>query len=91
MNERSVAIIGEPQFCPGQVSDQDFHPRIHVFAELLEAHMQLQGTPQSFLRLLRAARADQQMQRLRRALQKIGRDVCADISGGTGQESSHSL
>jgi hypothetical protein len=52
--------------------------------------VQLQRPPQPLLRFLRAPGANQQVQRLGGVLQKIRSDVCADVSGGTGQESSHS-
>jgi hypothetical protein len=42
------------------------------------------------LRLLFIAGADEQIQRVGMARKQIRRDVRADISGGTGQEDSHS-
>jgi hypothetical protein len=52
--------------------------------------MQLESAPEAFLRFLLTARADEKIQRVGMARKQIRRDVRADISGGTGQEDSHS-
>ncbi len=55
-----------------------------------EVHVQLEGAPEAFFRLLFIARADEKIQRLRGTCQEIRGDVSADIPGGSGQEDSHS-
>ncbi len=51
--------------------------------------MQLQRAPETFLRFLLAARADQQVQRLGMARKQVRRDMCANIAGGSGQKDGH--
>ena len=58
--------------------------------EAREIQMQLQRPPETLARFLLVARADQEIQRVGMVREQIRRDVRADISGGTGQENSHS-
>ena len=51
--------------------------------------MHLPGTPQAQLRLLRVARPHEDVQRGAVAFEKIGGDMCADVSGRSGQEYRH--
>jgi hypothetical protein len=52
--------------------------------------MQLQRTPQTFVRLLLIACAHQQVQRIGMTREQIGRDMGTDVAGGPSQEDGHS-
>jgi hypothetical protein len=76
--------------CVGEITAEDADARVQKLIEACEIQMQLESAPEAFLRLLFVARADEEIQRVGMAREQIRRDVRADISGGTGQEDSHS-
>ena len=76
--------------CVGEITAKNADARVQELIESREIEMQLESAPEAFLRLLFVARADEEIQRVGMARKQIRRDVRADISGGTGQEDSHS-
>jgi hypothetical protein len=52
--------------------------------------MQLQRTPQTFVRFLLIARAHHHVQRIGMTREQIRRDMGTDISGGPSQQDGHS-
>ena len=74
----------------GEVAAKNADAFVQQLVEALEIEMQLESAPEAFLSFLFIARADEQIQRVGVARKQIRRDVCADISGGTGQENGHS-
>ncbi len=74
----------------GEVAAKNSYAIVQELVEALEIQMQLQSPPETFLGFLFIARAYEEIQRVGMARKQIRRDVRADISGGTGQENSHS-
>ena len=85
-----VIVVGEAEMRVGEITAKNSDARVQEFIEAGEIQMQLESAPQTFLRFLIIARADEQIQRVGMAREQIRRDVRADVSGGTGQEDSHS-
>src|ERR1700733_8533785 len=89
-DELRVVVIREAEMRVGKVAAEDADARLQKLIEAGEIEMQLESAPEAFLRFLFTARADEKIQRVGMAREQIRRDVRADISGGTGQEDSHS-
>ena len=85
-----VIVVGETEVLVGEVAAEDADAVVQQLAEALEIQMQLERAPEAFLSLLFITRANEEIQRVGMAREQIRRDVRADISGGTGQEDSHS-
>ena len=89
-DELRVVVVGEAEMCVGEIAPKNSDARVQELIEAGEIEMQLESAPEAFLRFLLTARADEKIQRVGMARKQIRRDVRADISGGTGQEDSHS-
>ena len=74
----------------GEISAKNSDAMVQQLVEPREIQMQLKRAPEAFLGFLFITRADEEIQRVGMAREQIRRDVRADISGGTGQEDSHS-
>jgi len=89
-HELRVIVIREAEMRVGEVAAKNADARAQHFIEARKIQMQLERAPETFLRFLFIARADEQIQRVGMARKQIRRDVRADISGGTSQEDGHS-
>src|SRR5271170_6582957 len=89
MQQAIVVVPRQSKLRAGEVSAKNSHSRLQVLVKPGKIQVQLQCLPEANFGLMSIARADQQIQRRSMLFQKIGGDVCADVSGRPGQEYRH--
>ena len=85
----ALFIIGEAELRAGQIAAEDSDTRMKVVMETREIHVQLQTLPQPQFGFVLGLGPDQQIKRILVAIEKIGGDMSADVSGRAGQEYRH--
>ena len=70
-NEAAVIVVTEPELRVREIAQKNRDLRIQEFFEARKIHVQLQRPPDSLLRFLQIASANQQVQRLRIIREKV--------------------
>ena len=89
LDQLAVFVVGQTKLCPGEIAAENFYARMQTIEEAGEIHVQLKRLPQAPFGFALVLGANQQIQRVFVAIQKIGGDVSADVSGRAGQEYRH--
>ncbi len=89
VNQPVVCIAIESELRRREVADKNSDARLQVFVKARKVHVQLHGLPQANFRVMRVFTAHQQVESCALLVEKIGRHMGADVSGGTGQEYRH--
>ena len=89
VHEPIVLIAVQTETGDRDVSAEHTDLGLQMLVETRKIHVELECAPQPELRFLLVAGADEQVQRGAVSVKKVGGDVCADVSGRSGQEYRH--
>ena len=85
-----VIVIAQSEARRGEITEENPDARTEIPFKAREFEMQLKRPPKTRTRLLRVARADEYVYRVRITREDVRREVRADIAGTTGEEYGHS-